>query len=202
MTKLKMLTLSSLVAATLVGSFALAHNGFFADGSPVGAMHKGAMSGMMAMHGDEHGAEMMAIHGSEHGAEMMAMHENGIAGMHGEEQGAEMMAMHENGMAGMHGKGGYMPLPDFGELTNKLSLNDTQQSILSTMLTTHQIMHNGQTNAYDAMDHDEMMADMPEHHAQMQAHQDLYDQLWTSFTPEQQGIWRAEMAGACHGAEY
>jgi hypothetical protein len=48
-----------------------------------------------------------------------------------------------------------------------------------------------------------MMADMPEHQAQMQAHQELYDQLWSSFTVEQQALWNTEMGAmsSCHGAQ-
>ncbi|WP_273283924.1 hypothetical protein, partial [Reinekea forsetii] len=89
MTKLKLFTLSTVVAATLVGSLALAHNGFFADGSPVGSMYKG----MMAMHGDDYSAEMMAAH-----------HKDGMSDMHGDDYSAEMMAAHhKDGMSDMHG---------------------------------------------------------------------------------------------------
>ena len=68
------------------------------------------------------------------------------------------------------------------------------------MLTAHQVMHDGQNSDDSSMHHDEMMADMPEHQAQMQAHQELFDQLWASFTTEQQAMWTAEM-GACHSAK-
>ena len=168
MTKLKLFTLTTLAAATLVGSFALAHNGFFADGSPVGSMHKG----MMAMHGDDYSVEMMAEH-------------------------------HKDGMMAMHSNGNYGSLPDFTQLSTKLSLNDTQQSILSAMLTSHQVMHPAQASSDGTAHHDEMMADMPEHQAQMQAHQELYQQLWASFTVEQQAIWNTEMGAmsSCHGAQ-
>ena len=186
MTKLKLFTLSTVVAATLVGSLALAHNGFFADGSPVGSMYKG----MMAMHGDDYSAEMMAAH-----------HKNGMSDMHGDDYSAEMMAAHhKDGMMAMHAKGHDMSLPDFTELSGKLNLNNTQQALLSAMLTAHQVMHDGQNSDDSSMHHDEMMADMPEHQAQMQAHQELFDQLWASFTTEQQAIWTAEM-GACHSAK-
>jgi len=190
MTKLKMLTLSSLVAATLVGSFALAHNGFFADGSPVGSMHKG----MMAMHGDDYSVEMMAEH-----------HKDGMTDMHGDDYSTEMMAEHhKDGMTDMHSNGNYGSLPDFTQLSTKLSLDDTQQSILSAMLTSHQVMHPEQASSDGTAHHDEMMADMPEHQAQMQAHQELYDQLWSSFTVEQQALWNTEMGAmaACHGAAH
>jgi len=228
MTKLKLFTLSTAVAATLVGSLALAHNGFFADGSPVGSMYKGMMAmhgddysaemmaehhkdGMSDMHGDDYSAEMMAahhkdgmsdMHGDDYSAEMMAAHhKDGMSDMHGDDYSAEMMAAHhKDGMMAMHAKGHDMSLPDFTELSGKLNLNNTQQALLSAMLTAHQVMHDGQNSDDSSMHHDEMMADMPEHQAQMQAHQELFDQLWASFTTEQQAIWTAEM-GACHSAK-
>jgi hypothetical protein len=121
--------------------------------------------------------------------------------MHGDDYSAEMMAAHhKDGMMAMHAKGHDMSLPDFTELSGKLNLNNTQQALLSAMLTAHQVMHDGQNSDDSSMHHDEMMADMPEHQAQMHAHQELFDQLWASFTTEQQAIWTAEM-GACHNAK-
>ena len=224
MKRTTIIAITTIIAATTVATFAIAHtkNGAMHEG--MGTMHDSTMhdstmhDSMMKMHhGSDasnkgmHGKEGMGtmhdsnMHDSNMHDSMMKMHHSSDAsnkGMHGKEGMGAMhdSNMHDSMMKMHHGNENNHDWLDIAKLTESMSLTNEQISILSQLQASHIVMQATMQAAYQMedgkIDHDKMMSTMGENQASMTEHHALFEQFENSLNEQQKAIW-AESSEHC-----